>query len=198
LTKRLQSPQNSKALIIFTLGHSTRELEEFLEILEAHGIQLLADVRTVPRSRRVPQFNRDALEKVLPEHGLAYRHLALLGGLRKTRKDSPNQGWHNASFRGFADYMQEPKFWEGISELEKLAGDHRVAIMCAEAVPWRCHRSLIADALVLHGTNVFHIFSKTKAEPHAMTPFAVVQESRILYPAGGLHEHSRDEHSRDL
>ncbi|MBI3015039.1 MAG: DUF488 domain-containing protein [Candidatus Tectomicrobia bacterium] len=158
---------------------------EFLELMEAHGIELVVDVRTVPRSRHVPQFNRDSLEKVLPMHGVAYRHLALLGGLRKPRKDSPNLGWRNESFRGFADYMQEDHFWDGIAELEALACDQRVAIMCAEAVPWRCHRSLIADTLLIHGIVVRHIFSKTKVETHAMTPFAVVQEGRILYPPGG-------------
>lgn len=171
--------------MIFTLGHSTRTEDEFLELLAAHGIGLVADVRTVPRSRRVPHFNRDHLETILPEHGISYCHLPRLGGLRHPRKDSPNQGWRNAGFRGFADYMQQDGFWEGIANLEALARERRVAILCAEAVPWRCHRSLIADALLTRGIEAIHILSRKRAETHAMTPFAVVREGRLIYPADG-------------
>jgi uncharacterized protein (DUF488 family) len=134
--------------VIYTVGHSTRSLEELVGILRAHGIERLVDVRTIPRSRHNPQFNRETLSKALHNRRLSYRHMKTLGGLRHARPDSINTGWRNASFRGFADYMQTPSFQEALDALVQLAAQKRTAIMCAEAVPWRCHRSLIADALI--------------------------------------------------
>jgi uncharacterized protein (DUF488 family) len=139
-------------------------------------------VRTVPASRRVPHFAKSALERSLPEHGIAYRHMPELGGLRKPKPDSTNLGWRNVSFRGYADYMQSDAFRDALVELERLAGIQRIAIMCAEAVPWRCHRSLIADALVVDGVEVRHITGMQEPSPHRLTPFAHVDRGRISYP----------------
>jgi uncharacterized protein (DUF488 family) len=139
-------------------------------------------VRTVPASRRMPHFARTDLERSLPEHGIAYRHMPELGGLRKPKPDSTNLGWRNVSFRGYADYMQTDAFWDALGELETLAATKRVAIMCAEAVPWRCHRSLIADALTVHGVEVRHITGMQEPSPHRLTPFARVEGGRITYP----------------
>jgi uncharacterized protein (DUF488 family) len=169
-------------LLIYTIGHSTREIEDFLGLLEANEVCRLVDVRTIPRSRHNPQFNRETLPRVLERSGIAYTHLPELGGLRHARKDSPNTGWRNASFRGFADYMLTPEFEAGLGTLLKLAAEGSAAIMCAEAVPWRCHRSLIADALVARGIEVRHIFGAGRAEPHTLTPFARVEGKRITYP----------------
>src|SRR6185369_14353784 len=138
---------NRSAPVIFTVGHSTRSFEELLAILRAHGVKRLIDVRTIPRSRHNPQFNRETFSKALHNRGFSYRHMKALGGLRRARPDSTNTGWRNASFRGFADYMQTSSFKEALDALIELATQKRTAIMCAEAVPWRCHRSLIADAL---------------------------------------------------
>ncbi len=167
---------------VFTIGHSTRTLEEFVELLRANGVEVLADVRTVPASRRMPHFARGALQRALPAHGIEYVHIPGLGGLRKPRPDSINRGWRNESFRGYADYMQTEEFWRALAELEQLAGSKRVAVMCAEAVPWRCHRSLIADALTVHGVEVRHITGRSPAEIHRMTPFARIDDGRISYP----------------
>ena len=167
---------------IFTIGHSTRTWEEFLALLRAHGIQRVVDVRTIPRSRHNPQFNRETLSVKLRSARIGYVHLRKLGGLRHARPDSPNMGWHNASFRGFADYMQTPEFEEGLERVIKLGGQKRSALMCAEAVPWRCHRSLIADALVVRKIGVEHILSGKRTESHALRPFARVQGTRITYP----------------
>jgi uncharacterized protein (DUF488 family) len=142
----------------------------------------LIDVRTVPASRRMPHFARSALERSLPEHGISYRHMPELGGLRKPKPDSTNLGWRNVSFRGYADYMQTDAFWDALGELERLAATKRLAIMCAEAVPWRCHRSLIADALVVHGVDVRHITGMQEPSPHRLTPFARVEGGHITYP----------------
>ena len=169
-------------LTLLTIGHSTRTIEEFLAILQAHGVQLLVDVRTIPKSRRVPQFNSDALAASLREKGIEYAHLATLGGLRHANKDSINTGWRNASFRGYADYMATQGFHEGLDRLLQLAKTKRTAIMCAEAVPWRCHRSLIGDALLVRGVQVEDIMSATSARPHEMTSFAKVEGLDILYP----------------
>ncbi len=139
-------------------------------------------MRTVPASRRMPYFAKTALERSLPERGIAYRHMPELGGLRKPDPDSTNLGWRNVSFRGYADYMQTDAFWDAIAELERLAATQTVAIMCAEAVPWRCHRSLIADALVVQGVEVRHITGMQEPSPHKITPFAVVHQGRITYP----------------
>ena len=168
--------------IVLTIGHSTRSLKELLELLEAHGVEQLADVRTIPRSRHNPQFNRESLARKLRRAGIGYTHMPALGGLRHARPDSPNQGWRNASFRGFADYMQTPEFEAGMVALIDAAVSARTAIMCAEAVPWRCHRSLIADALCARGIRVEHILSATRAEPHVVTSFAVVKGTRVTYP----------------
>jgi uncharacterized protein (DUF488 family) len=167
---------------VFTVGHSTRSAEEFVALLKAHGIELLVDVRTVPRSRHNPQFNRDTLPETLRRAGIEYLHLAELGGLRKAREDSINTGWRNLSFRGFADYMQTPEFESGLARLMDLAKTRRAAVMCAEAVPWRCHRSLIGDALVARGAEVLELSGITRAQPHRMTPFARVDGTRVSYP----------------
>lgn len=169
--------------IVFTIGHATRPLEEFIGLLQAHGVTFLADVRTIPRSRHNPQFNRDTLPESLAGAGIVYGHMPALGGLRHTRPGSPNAGWRNASFRGFADYMQTPEFVAGLGELMDLARAERVAIMCAETVPWRCHRSLIADALTVRSVAVEHIIGAGRAQPHHLTPFAHVEGTEITYPA---------------
>ena len=167
---------------ILTIGHSTRPLEAFIALLRAHGVRRVVDVRTVPRSRRNPQFNRETLPGKLHNRKIHYTHLAALGGLRHARKDSQNRGWENASFRGFADYMQTPEFEEGLERLIAWGRQEQVAVMCAEAVPWRCHRSLISDALAVRGIPVRHIMSRTRAEPHRLTSFARVQGLRVTYP----------------
>ncbi len=168
---------------IYTIGHSTRTIEQFLELLKAHNIEELVDVRTIPKSRHNPQFSKEALAASLQQAGIAYAHLPQLGGLRHSRKDSVNLGWQNTSFRGYADYMATPEFQTALDELKALAEKKRVAIMCAEAVPWRCHRSLIADALTVQGWQVLHIQSRKTASPHALTPFLKVQDGRLTYPA---------------
>jgi uncharacterized protein (DUF488 family) len=170
-------------LVVLTIGHSNRPLASFLECLSAHRVQTIADVRTIPRSRHNPQFNRDALPASLEACGVGYRHLASLGGLRRARPDSPNLGWRNASFRGYADYMQTAEFEAALDDLIELARHDRVAAMCAEAVPWRCHRSLIADALVVRGIAVEHILSPARRDPHRLTPWARREGLRIVYPA---------------
>jgi uncharacterized protein (DUF488 family) len=170
---------------IYTIGHSTYTIEEFVELLRTYTIQLLVDVRTIPRSRRHPQFSSDLLSDALRAAGIEYRHLKALGGLRHPTKASPNTGWRNASFRGFADYMATPAFGEGLAELEDLARRKMSAIMCAEVLPWRCHRSLIADALTVAGWHVYHIMSKNTARAHTLTPFLHVEGGRLIYPGEG-------------
>jgi uncharacterized protein (DUF488 family) len=167
---------------IWTIGHSTRPIGEFMNLLRAHEIRLLVDVRTIPRSRHNPQFNEDRLAESLKKAGLGSLHMPALGGLRKARKDSINDGWRNTSFRGYADYMQTDKFWHALEELMMHGRQNPTAIMCAEAVPWRCHRSLIADALVARGWEVRHILSQVKADEHRLTPFAVIDGTTIVYP----------------
>lgn len=167
---------------IFTVGHSTRELDQLVKLLHRNDIQLLVDVRTAPGSRRMPHFNRLELERLLAAEGIRYVHLPQLGGLRKPRSDSPNGGWRNSSFRGYADYMQEPAFWKTLDDLIALANDSTVAIMCAEAVPWRCHRNLIADALTVRGLEVRHIIADTQPRVHRLNPMATVNAGRITYP----------------
>jgi len=168
--------------MIFTVGHSTHPLEEFLELLAAHRVEQLIDVRTIPKSRRNPQYNTDALAESLPQAHIHYRHMPGLGGLRHPRKDSINSAWQNDSFRGYADYMQTPSFEASLCELIEAAKLHRTAIMCAEAVPWRCHRSLIADALLARGIEVADILTTKPAKPHALTSFARVDGERVTYP----------------
>lgn len=172
----------SMAPSIWTIGHSTRPIEEFIELLHGHEIQLLVDVRTIPYSRRNPQFNTDALAESLAKAGIQYRHLAALGGRRKSRSDSMNRGWRSLSFRGYADYMQTDEFRGGLEELMAYGRKRRSAIMCAEAVPWRCHRSLIADALVSQGWQVRHILSTAEAPLHQITPFAKIEQDSLTYP----------------
>ena len=167
---------------LWTLGHSTKPIDEFIGLLLAHQISLLIDVRTVPRSRYNPQFNRDTLAQSLRDAGLQYRHLPELGGLRKPMKDSLNDGWRNASFRGYADYMQTEEFHEAINALMASGHQEQTTVMCAEAVPWRCHRSLIADALVSRGWDVRHIMSPENATPHILTSFAHVEKGTLTYP----------------
>jgi uncharacterized protein (DUF488 family) len=167
---------------IWTVGHSTRPIGEFTDLLRAHGICLLVDVRTIPRSRYSPQFNRDTLAQSSREAGLQYRHLPALGGLRKPKKDSVNDGWRNASFRGYADYMQTEEFLNALEDLMAEGRSQPTAIMCAEAVPWRCHRSLIADALVNCGWNIRHIMSPEQATLHVLTSFAHLEKGRLIYP----------------
>lgn len=167
----------------YTIGHSTRALDDLAEALRSFGVRTLVDIRTVPRSRRVPQFTRASLARTLPRRGIRYRHLGALGGLRKARAGSVNTAWRNASFRGFADYMGTPEFADALGELRALAREAGpVALMCAEAVPWRCHRSLVADALVAAGDEVVHIMGPGTGRPHALTPWARVEGARVTYP----------------
>ncbi len=167
---------------IFTVGHSTLPIEEFIALLHAYGIECLADIRTVSRSRHNPQFNGDALGHALkPEH-IEYVPMSALGGLRHARKDSPNTGWRNTSFRGYADYMQTGEFAEGLAKLIPISRQKRTAIMCAEAVPWRCHRSLVADALSVRGIPVVEILSESSYRLHKLTPFAQVDGTRVTHP----------------
>jgi uncharacterized protein (DUF488 family) len=170
-------------MTVSTIGHSTHPIEEFIGMLQAHGIRRLVDVRTIPRSRHNPQFNRDSLPASLEAAGIGYRHMPGLGGLRHARKDSTNTGWRNASFRGYADYMQTPEFNENLNDLMQLAEEAPTAIMCAEAVPWRCHRSLIADALIARKVAVLEIANAARTHPHAMTAFAKVSGQQVTYPA---------------
>lgn len=171
-----------RAKRIYTIGHSTRPIEEFTDLLRHYNIEMVVDVRSIPKSRRNPQFNQETLSKSLKKVGILYHPIKKLGGLRHTTKSSPNTGWRNLSFRGYADYMQKPSFWEGIDEVKDLSKKYRLALMCAEALPWRCHRSLIADALTLRKRNVFHIFNKSEAKPHTLTPFLKVKNNQIIYP----------------
>jgi uncharacterized protein (DUF488 family) len=200
---------------VFTIGHSTRSIEEFIDLLRAHGITLLVDVRRFPASRRYPHFNGPALAQSLKDAGIQYRHMPALGGRRPARRDSPNMGWRNAGFRGYADYMQTDEFGEALEELMASAEmrpstisptrpgraetrpstisptrpgraetrPYPMVIMCAEAVPWRCHRNLIADALVTRGWRVLHIMSANRTDTHTLTSFATVSGDKLLYPS---------------
>jgi uncharacterized protein (DUF488 family) len=170
-------------LVVFTIGHSTRTWKVFLELLRAHGVKRVIDVRSIPRSRHNPQFNREILSRKLRSARIGYVHLRKLGGLRHARRDSPNMGWRNTSFRGFADYMQTPGFETGLERLIKLAKQKPSALMCAEAVPWRCHRSLIADALVVRGIRVTDIIGGKRSHVHVLTSFGRVRGDRITYPS---------------
>ncbi|KHE93037.1 MAG: hypothetical protein SCABRO_01200 [Candidatus Scalindua brodae] len=171
-----------KKPVIFTIGHSTHPIGEFVELLQAHGVKAVVDVRTIPKSRHNPQFNSETLKESLQQAHIRYKHLKKLGGLRHTTKDSLNLGWRNASFRGFADYMATPEFSEGLESLIKIASLRETTIMCAEAVPWRCHRSLIADALMKRGWAVKDIMSRTSATKHRLTPFLKVRKGQLIYP----------------
>lgn len=172
-----------RSLVVMTIGHSTRPIDEFIHLLRSHGVQRLVDVRTVPRSRHNPQFNRDQLSSSLHSARIHYSYMPGLGGFRHARHDSVNVAWRNASFRGYADYMQTPEFDDHLDALIALAQQEQIAVMCAEAVPWRCHRSLIADALLVRGIQVREITSTTGTRLHSLTPFARVNGTQIIYPA---------------
>ena len=174
--------EHSPPKAVLTIGHSNRPLEEFLQMLQAHGVTFVVDVRKMPGSRRNPQFDSDTLPQALQQAGISYVHMPGLGGLRRRRPDSPNTGWKNASFQGYADYMQTPEFERSLRELLDRASEERVALMCAEAVPWRCHRSLIADALVARGVTVEHILGASRTQPHTLRLWARVQGTRLIYP----------------
>jgi uncharacterized protein (DUF488 family) len=167
---------------VFTIGHSTRTLDDFIAVLKAHGIGRVADIRTLPRSRANPQFNIDSLPDELARHEIAYGHDPRLGGLRHPLKDSLNTGWKNARFRGYADHMNTPEFRAALDDLIEAARGGRIALMCAEAVPWRCHRSLVADALTARGLNVQHVMSARIARPHKMSSFLRLQGDDLSYP----------------
>jgi len=187
---QLPSPPKD-TVSLFTIGHSTRAIEEFIELLRSNGVRQLIDIRTIPKSRRNPQFVADALAKSLHDAGIDYLHLKALGGLRHPRPDSPNLGWRNASFRGYADYMQTPEFEAAIKRAIEFAREKKTALMCAEAVPWRCHRSLVADALTVRGIEVKEIMGASPPKEHKLTSFASVHGSRILYPKGSEDQQLR-------
>ena len=169
---------------IWTIGHSNRSIDDFIDLLMGEQIELVADIRRFPASRAHPHFNAEALSASLAERGVAYRHFAALGGRRNTRlPDSPNTGWRVDSFNRYADYMTTGDFTTALDELTVAAAQQRTTIMCSEAVPWRCHRRLVADALIVRGWEIRDIISKGAAKPHALTPFARVEEGRLSYPA---------------
>ncbi len=168
---------------LYTIGHSNRPFEDFLALLQANDIRLLVDIRTLPGSKKYPHFDKENFEAVLPTHQIAYCHMPQLGGRRAAKKDSINTGWRHKAFRGYADYMQTEAFVEGADQLADLAQKQATAIMCSEAVPWRCHRSMVADAMLVRGFAVLDIISKTSVRPHKLTPWAVVDGTEITYPA---------------
>jgi uncharacterized protein (DUF488 family) len=169
-------------LSLFTIGHSTRTLEEFIQLLKTYGVTLLVDVRTVPRSRHNPQFNKETLPASLKPEGVRYIHMPEIGGLRRPKRDSLNLAWRNMSFRGYADYMQTREFTDNLLKIIALARENCLALMCAEALPWRCHRSLISDALVLRHVKVQHIISATSTITHELNEMAQVEGTKITYP----------------
>ncbi|MCL4519054.1 MAG: DUF488 domain-containing protein [Thaumarchaeota archaeon] len=167
---------------VYTIGHSTRTIKDFIQILNSYEISQVVDVRTIPRSRHNPQFNRDTLANSLKNLKIKYLHLPKLGGLRRPLPDSVNRGWRNASFRGYADYMQTDEFKSALRKVIELSKNHRIALMCAESVPWRCHRTLIADALLVQKIQTNHLFSVTASKKHTLTPWAKVRGNTITYP----------------
>ena len=169
-------------LTVFTIGHSTRTLEEFIQLLKTYGVTLLLDVRTVPRSRHNPQFNKETLPASLKPQGIMYIHMPEIGGLRRPKRDSVNLAWRNSSFRGYADYMQTKEFTDNLLKIVALARENCLALMCAEALPWRCHRSLISDALVVRHVKVQHIISATSTIRHELNEMAQVEGTKITYP----------------
>ncbi len=171
------------SLIVLTIGHSTRTLEDFIVLLQAHSATRVVDVRTMPQSRHNPQFNKASLPSSLKKAGLGYVHLPGLGWLRHTRRDSVISGWRNASFRGYADYMQTPEFEQSLDKLIQLADQEQIVLMCAEAVPWRCHRSLLGDALLIRGIPTEDIMSSTRRQVLTLTAFAKVRGTTITYPS---------------
>jgi uncharacterized protein (DUF488 family) len=180
--RTMKSREKSGRRPIFTIGHSTRPIDEFIRLLASNGVERLIDIRTIPKSRHNPQFNGDSLARSLRKAGIDYVHLKELGGLRLARSDSPNTGWRNASFRGYADYMQTEEFEKALARAIELANDKTSALMCAEAVPWRCHRSLVGDVLLVRGIEVLEIVSASPPKSHKLTPFARVRGTRITYP----------------
>jgi uncharacterized protein (DUF488 family) len=180
--RRQESAPVDRPEVVFTIGHTTRPLAEFISLVQAHGVDLVLDVRTVPRSRHNPQFNRETFPDALEAAGIDYEHVGALGGFRRAGADSPNAGWRNASFRGYADYMQTPAFAAAIESVVDQAKSRHLALMCAEAVPWRCHRSLIADALLVRGTRVEEIVSAARTRAHVLTAFAHVEGTVVTYP----------------
>ncbi len=176
------SGMRKRTITIYTLGHSTRPIDEFLRIMDAFRIRSVVDVRKISSSRHNPQYDEKALERALSEHGIGYVRLKCLGGLRKPTGEATNAAWRNLSFRGYADYMQTREFEECMLKLVELATKDRIAIMCAESVPWRCHRSLIGDALLARGFEVIDIFDEKHSKPHKMTSFANVEGTRVTYP----------------
>jgi len=180
--------RSGEPVVVLTVGHSNRPLDAFLNVLIAHRVELVCDVRTVPRSRHNPQSDRDELPASLKAAGISYAHLSGLGGLRRPRKDSTNLGWRNSSFRGYADYMQTEEFERNLEALLELARRRRTAVMCAEAVPWRCHRSLISDALVVRGVRVEHLLGAGRSQEHELTAWARIEGERVSYPPplGGI------------
>jgi uncharacterized protein (DUF488 family) len=168
--------------VILTIGHSTRPVSEFVEIINAYGIKKVVDIRSIPKSRHNPQFSQDALRESLKAAKIGYLHMKGLGGLRHALRDSPNMAWRNASFRGFADYMQTEEFEENVEKLIETAEKRAIVIMCAEAVPWRCHRSMIGDALLVRGVKVRHIIGAGSSRDHTLTPWAEVKGTKITYP----------------
>jgi uncharacterized protein (DUF488 family) len=187
--KRTNVRASGKKGVIFTIGHSNRTFDEFVELLRSNGVKRVIDIRTIPRSRHNPQFNRETLGPALKKFGIAYTHLKKLGGLRHADPKSVNLGWHNASFRGFADYMQTAEFEAGLERAMKLAESKLSALMCAEAVPWRCHRSLVGDALLIRGYQVLEIVGASRPRVHTLTPFARVRGMQITYPTDKPRAH---------
>ena len=177
--KKTYSPRH----IVLTVGHSNRRLEDFLRLLQEHEVTLLADIRRFACSRSNPQFNADTLQKALGAIDVSYIHLPALGGRRRPQPDSPNAAWKNASFRGYADYMLTPEFEVALQDLIERFEGQRAALMCAEALPWRCHRSLVAEALVARGMTVQHILSPSRVQTHVPRPWAHVEGTRITFPA---------------
>jgi uncharacterized protein (DUF488 family) len=184
--KEKNMPKVESSPLVMTIGHSTHTLEDFIRLLQAHGATCVVDVRTVPCSRHNPQFDKASLPRSLKKAGLGYVHTPGLGGLRHAKRDSPNAGWRNASFRGYADYMQTLEFAQSLDELVQLANQERIVLMCAEAVPWRCHRSLIADALLVRGIRTEDIMSAAHRQVHTITSFAKVRGTAITYPTEAL------------
>jgi uncharacterized protein (DUF488 family) len=176
-------PSSTKPLTIFTIGHSTHPIDQFIELLQPNAVQQLIDIRTIPKSRHNPQFDSEALAKSLHAAHIRYIHMKDLGGLRHPRKDSINTGWRSDSFRGYADYMQTEEFAAALARAIDLAKERPTVLMCAEAVPWRCHRSLVSDALIARGIQVLEIIGPAKPKEHAITPFADVRGTQITYPS---------------
>ena len=166
---------------IWTIGHSTRDFSEFVELLKKNSIEVLVDVRSMPGSRKFPHFDKEQLELHLPEHGIQYVHSTDLGGRRKGKKDSVHTAWRNASFRAYADYMETDDFGKALDHLKGLAAESSICMMCSEAVWWRCHRSMISDILKVQKWRVWHILSSTKVEPHPYTSAAVIKDGRLMY-----------------